>query len=312
LILSDDPVAWSVRTGAVTKRFEISGRGDDVEVSAAGTVVATVAGGCQHLIAWDARTAAVRQQIAIGTPQACHLSFTKAAVSPDGRWLVWAGLSFYDDEDGFQRHDAIVRLYDAASGTLRREWTVPRSSVESPTFTADGRGFLVSHDGGARLYDTVGLTSTNTGIAAYRLAYSPDGRYLAATDYYHRIMFYDARSLELLREVSVEDRPNDLAWSPDGSRLAVAYGNDDHAGLKIFDASTGFRLRSLMPDDYSGEMVAVAWSSNGEYLAGSGFYWVNGSNGTQFVKVWRPLTGELVWDISGDERSSGWHLRFLP
>lgn len=61
-----------------------------------------------------------------------------------------------------------------------------------------------------------------------------------------------------------EDTVNDLMYSPDGSKLAVAVGNN----LYVFNAQTGAELHT---SSYSLGCMAVAWSPDGSKLAvGSG------------------------------------------
>jgi WD40 repeat protein len=54
------------------------------------------------------------------------------------------------------------------------------------------------------------------------LAFSPDGKILASSGYDLFIKFWDVASGRLLGQISMADTPNFLAFSPDGSKLAVA------------------------------------------------------------------------------------------
>jgi len=68
---------------------------------------------------------------------------------------------------------------------------------------------------------------------------------------------------ELLRVVARgADVVHDVAWSPDGSRIAVASSD---AVVRIFDASTGTLVRSI--DGHRDWVLAVAWSPDGNRIA---------------------------------------------
>ena len=54
------------------------------------------------------------------------------------------------------------------------------------------------------------------------LAFSPEGNMLASSGYDRFIKFWDMESGRLSGQVNVQDTPNFLAFSPDGSRLVVA------------------------------------------------------------------------------------------
>lgn len=54
------------------------------------------------------------------------------------------------------------------------------------------------------------------------LAFSPDGKILASSGYDLFVKFWDVETGELLGQVTLTDTPNSLAFSPEGSRLAVA------------------------------------------------------------------------------------------
>ena len=81
-----------------------------------------------------------------------------------------------------------------------------------------------------------------------------------------------------------------LAWSPDGSRLAM--GSND-GNVRVWDAETGKELLWLVRG-HASQVWCVAWSPDGERLAGS-------SDGT--AKVWNAKTGEklLRLDLVGPD-----------
>ncbi|MCA1685188.1 MAG: WD40 repeat domain-containing protein, partial [Planctomycetia bacterium] len=109
------------------------------------------------------------------------------------------------------------------------------------------------------------------------LAWSPDGRLLAATDddpdAVIAIRIYNAatgRETLALRSPDPRGPINSVAWSPDGLRLATA----SDVAVRVWDAATGLEVRDWPgkePDDLVSLHVptrtCVAWSPDGSRLA---------------------------------------------
>jgi WD40 repeat protein len=96
------------------------------------------------------------------------------------------------------------------------------------------------------------------------LAFSPEGNLLASSGYDRFIKLWDVATGSLLGQVSITDTPNSLAFSPDGTKLAVA------ANLEV----------SLI-DPLSRQISAYVPGAGGDSLAFSpdGSYVYNNSSG---------------------------------
>ncbi|HOL95605.1 MAG TPA: hypothetical protein PLH79_14735 [bacterium] len=136
------------------------------------------------------------------------------------------------------------------------------------------------------------------------LAWSPDGRILAAGSADHAIRLWDAGSGGLIR--TLEGRVFSLAWSPDGKTLA-SVSSGDH--IRIWDTQTGILKRVLKGHKES--VFTLAWSPDGQLLA-SGFRdWKISLTHAGTGELLRTLEGHtdrvysLAWSPNGQILASG-------
>ena len=83
-------------------------------------------------------------------------------------------------------------------------------------------------------------------------------------------------------------RVNDVEFSPDGSRLAVATS----IGVWLFDMKTGAEV--ISPNEKSRDIATTAFSPDGKALA------TGARHGTGTVQVWDTTTGEELATMDGD------------
>jgi WD40 repeat protein len=80
---------------------------------------------------------------------------------------------------------------------------------------------------------------------------------------YGQLLVWDIGATELDHLLKLESSVRDLAWSPDGTRLASA---SDH--VHIWNAAAGDVLTTLK--GHAGHVAAVRWSPDGTMLASRG------------------------------------------
>ncbi len=190
------------------------------------------------LKAWD--TASGKEVFAADTDNPFAGLLT---VSPDGSRVAC------------NRSGGGVRVLDAASG--RQLLDAKEGIVNCTAFSADGSRIAWGTMDSVRLWDVDAakevLTIHNTGGPVGLLAFSPDGMGLAGAVgpiYVHgEVKVWNAADGRELLSLKGQTSVHDLAFSPDGRRLAAyrrQHDNDgDHPGVTLWDAGNGLPLLQL-------------------------------------------------------------------
>ncbi len=124
---------------------------------------------------------------------------------------------------------------------------------------------------------------------AYVVEWSPDGSFLALIGSNSIWLYSITDNMFEQLEIMPEDRPQDIAWSSDGLRLAVS--NTRETGINaiyIWDIAT--RNRSIEILQPSVDYVIVSWSPDGTELATT---WLNA------IAIWNTSTGERLNFLEG-------------
>ena len=96
----------------------------------------------------------------------------------------------------------------------------------------------------------------------FDVAYSPDGKHVAAAEGEKRAVIWDAQTGKIMHELSVgENFVYSVAFSPNGKFLAA--GNEDMLAT-IWDVSTGSKVNTL--EGHTGWVDALAFSPDGKLL----------------------------------------------
>ncbi len=195
------------------------------------------------------------------------------AVLPDGRTL--------EAND----HSGSVRLVDLDSGReiaqLSGNYQIPHSDQTLSDVTA------LSHDG---RYVAVGVVPDS--------ASPTGGGVLTEWD-------LTARSRRF-PDVNLNFKPTSIAFSPDGSLIAVSGGSD--ARVQVWDAHTGVLVRDVAsvappPGIVDINSAGVAFTADGSLAVGSA---------AGFVRLVDPRTGNERTRFGGPAGTSDWNLKLSP
>lgn len=121
------------------------------------------------------------------------------------------------------------------------------------------------------------------GVSA--VAFSPDSRMLVSGSEDRTIKFWDLSTGRELRTIASSEWVNDAAFSPDGSLVAAAYGND----IAVLQATTGKLLRTL--HQQQGFVRSVAFAPDGKTIVAAG--------GDKTVKLWDLKSGSEMRTFTG-------------
>lgn len=230
---------------------------------------------------------------------------SEAVFSPDGSVLV-AGA-----------YDGSIRLWDIKTGELRGVVGRSDAGVDALAYRADGALIASGH----RYQSTVQLWDPHTGRNAgtFQPKEVPDDI---------EALYFDPEGLTVFGEYNSEVRActqkqlgkcvrmplstqyaGHVVRSPDGKQVAIATTQGKH--LQVFDATTGRVLKTM--EGFEGWPERVAFSPNGDLLAGGGFSqpivaWdlTNPSTKMELARPHNELFGGIIWSKDGSVLAASW------
>ncbi|MCI0455873.1 MAG: sigma-70 family RNA polymerase sigma factor [Gemmataceae bacterium] len=301
---------WDVAGQKVVRRFGVAtNRGSDfitgLALSPGGKTI--LVGTANHgLQVWDVAGGPQPRQPPVGSSD--HL-----VLSPDGKALVTT------------ENRGPVILWDPRSWKLLRKWDPGEKWIPSVAFSQDSKVLTVSALGEGQIVLMRWDVATGRELPGFgkqarvatTIAYSPDGRLLAAVEGFQTIRLWEAGTGALRAVTPMTDNVHSIAFSPDSRFLATANrggfrraskdgndGNNEVDRIRLVDTGTGQVVHRFA--DHRGGVAALAFSPDGKLLA-------SGGNDTT-VLVWdmtavrvprptgppRPAELEALWaDLAG-------------
>jgi WD40 repeat protein len=257
-------VLWDAATGqrrttlnADTQVWSVAFSGDGTRLATGGS---HAAGSDANAKVWDSSTGRL-----LLTLRGHQNGIDGVAFSADGRRLGTAGL------------DGTARVWDLETGRELFALRGHSGIVHRVAFSPDGKLIGTLADDGAVIWDAArGRRLTvlrGHGGASSAFAFSFDSRLIATAGTDRTVILWEASTgRELLSLYDGHTQQiSDVAFSPDGNRLATSAEDNT---VKLWDAHTGQPLVTLY--DRWGPVMAVAFSSDGKYLASTDVHgWVH-------------------------------------
>lgn len=269
---------------------------------------------------WDAKTGELKRSL--GEEKGVYIG--NLALTPYRKTAIITALKFTDENGKAtgRSHGTEVRLMDAEKWERRRnvdsdglEDLATNFLVYAIAFSPDGKRLAMGGANGRvkggcflKLWDVqkempIGGTKVTkepevgSGLeeAVTALAFSPDGKLLAAGCADGKLRLFDGRTGELLKVW--DDDSARAAWivfSPDGKTL-VSQSQD--RTVKVWDVQTAKVLRTLQGN--KGWFLAAAFSPDGKLFATGGIVRENDKVTGGEVIVWDAQTGELKHTLPG-------------
>jgi WD40 repeat protein/serine/threonine protein kinase len=229
-----------------------------------------------------------------------HLSAAHSvALSPDGKLLA----------TGTQA--GVVRIWQARTGTVLKEFKAHGAGAWTVAFSPDGRQLATGgFDGMIYLWDVETILQGKPDEdpkpsfpleptqRVWSVTFSPDGKYLASGsgftgDQKGALTVWDLRShQELFKLTHFTDTVTCVAFSPDGRQLATTC----QGMVQLWDAQTGQEGMLFLrgPDT---RRMGVAFSPDGRLLVSVGGF--QSVHPDEEVQVWDVHTGQLIRGLPG-------------
>jgi WD40 repeat protein len=298
---------YEVETGKELQKIEVPTGLAGLLFSPDGRTLAA-RGGDGGLILWEAATGKEMHRIK-GQPQPDNRRFVVAtsrgggeapgmAFTPDGKALAVAMTEFKEQKS----ITSSLKIWDVASGKetgeIKGPEGVPMSAV---AFAPDGKVLafgavnnvhLCEPDTGKELRQI----KVPDGVAS--LVFAPDGKALAVRGRSQQVRLWDTETGKELYQLgetapvqpggavafvlvaSAAPETRNLAFSPDGKRIATASGST----VRLWDAATGKELP--LTDGHQGALTAVALSADGKTVVSWG--------ADRTIRRWEAATGKAL------------------
>lgn len=280
---------WDVAS-AKERRLPVDGDGELVPLgfSADGRTLAVAQRSAVHLL--DVASGRAR------VPPLAHKQYVSCLVfSLDGKTVATA--------DGHSPDR--VLLWDVATGK-ETGLIQAKGEVRTLAFSPDDLTLAIAGPDNVRLWELTGkeraslpLPPRDTNVYGRpSVAFSPDGKILAAGGDGRPLLLWDVASRKELRRLQAGWLTRKLLFAPDGRTLATT----THNAIRLWDVATGNERH--LRDGHTGEVNTVAFSPDGRSI-------VSGSYNDRTVRVWDAATGRQK-NVLAAHRDYVWNVGFGP
>lgn len=200
--------------------------------------------------------------------------------------------------------NSTVRIWDLETGTSIL--TIPEYNGQiSSMAVSPENNLLAMGDSNLHIWQVNPIRFVTTlevnGQQIQDIAFRPDGRQVAVATDDGKVQIWDVPGRRKTREYSDDAdwcRISQLAFSPDGARLATA----GWCGIRIWDATTG-KLEQKMKANDNDEARELAFSPDGNRII-----YVD----THDIWSWNANTGALIYEVKSPGDSQYWSVALRP
>ena len=181
------------------------------------------------------------------------------------------------------------------------KWKLPQGAkarlgkgyINEITYSPDSSHLAVASSIGIWIYDAetgeeLDLFTGHTGPVE-RLAYSPDGCFIASISDNKTVQLWDAVTGEQKATLNHDDNVTDFLYSPDGSTIIT----NNQGKVCLWDAVTGEQKATLTECLYNNWFLSVAYSPSGRTIA------IRSSSCPE-ICLWNAITAEQKATITGE------------
>jgi RNA polymerase sigma factor (sigma-70 family) len=228
--------------------------------------------------------------------------------SPDGKTLA-------------SGHSGMVKLWDVATEKERKTWKIEQFII-ALAFSPDGKSLAAGYgSGNLNLWDVAtgkerialqggwprSTGGGGPGLLAMSVAFSPDGKLLAAGRYDHTVKLWDVATGKEKSSFNGHTGPVfSVSFSPDGKTLASGSGDGT---VRLWDVATGKEKATLLKDAHW--LLCVAFSPDGRTLA-AGILPNDKDKKEYVVKLWDVKSGKERDVLTGYRDMAISSLAFSP
>ncbi len=206
----------------------------------------------------DRRNGLVLREIYMGQRTRVHA----LACTNDGRQLA-IGYATQQKKDA----DNSVKIVELESGETILDWTGFASTVESVTFSPDGKRLAIGCRYEPILIRSVLDAQDSISLPSDRrneeVLFSPSGNEVLVFDARDHLRLYDSHSGVVLQELKCQYQPHHMAWSADGRWIAVS--NFHRPFVLLLDPKDLSSTRVVLSQSFGGTNC-IAFSSKSDRL----------------------------------------------
>ncbi len=291
---------WDAATTKLVRTFESGARQvDAIATSSDGSRIAS-SSFMTPMMLWE--TASGRLIRSFGDDSDAN----SIALAPDGKSIL-TGHSDYQRSSG-QTPKKTLKLWDANTGAVLREFDEPAQHVQSVAFLPNGAvavsaGYTRAEGAGKtevsiKLWDIASGRNLRTipvkgDYSIGQIAVSPDGQKIVSGG--SQLKVWDAATGRLIHELKGQTNPETVAFSPDGARI-LAGGQE----LKLWDVNTGRLIQAFKTLDQVGP---VAFSPDGRHFLATGDDVGQTKSRSPTICLYETATGTLVRKFEGHTKT---------